>query len=129
MSAARFGIAVKDATVYTTMQPCFGCLKMIMSASIERVVFCEEWKDDDKPDDKAGSQEYTKIKMAFVHSRGFHGEYKKEFGLGYGPYGGRQTPFDRMEKSSVESTVHQMKRPPKMKSMDDDVFGDTPTRE
>jgi len=37
LSAARFGIAVAHSTLYTTMQPCFGCAKEIVQAKIEQV--------------------------------------------------------------------------------------------
>lgn len=39
LSAARFGIAVEGATVYTTMSPCFSCLKESIQAGIARIVY------------------------------------------------------------------------------------------
>lgn len=39
MSAARFGIAVKDATLYTTSSPCFSCLKEAVQAGVTRIVY------------------------------------------------------------------------------------------
>jgi dCMP deaminase len=44
LSAARFGIAVQGATVYTTMSPCFGCLKEAIQAGVTRIVFLELYK-------------------------------------------------------------------------------------
>jgi dCMP deaminase len=37
-TAARFGVALEGATLYTTLQPCFGCLKELMQVGFERVV-------------------------------------------------------------------------------------------
>ena len=39
LSAARFGIAVEGSTVYTTMSPCFSCLKESIQAGIARIVY------------------------------------------------------------------------------------------
>lgn len=38
VSAARFGVALKGATLYCHMTPCYACAKMIINAGIERVV-------------------------------------------------------------------------------------------
>jgi dCMP deaminase len=43
LSAARFGISVQGATVYTTTQPCFGCLKEMLQAKIGRVLYIHPW--------------------------------------------------------------------------------------
>ena len=43
LSAARFGIAVEGATLYTTHQPCFGCAKELLQAKIAKVFYIEEW--------------------------------------------------------------------------------------
>ena len=32
--AARFGVAIEGCTLYTTLQPCFGCLKELLQASV-----------------------------------------------------------------------------------------------
>lgn len=37
--AARLGIAVDGATLYTTLSPCFTCVKLIASSGIRRVVY------------------------------------------------------------------------------------------
>ena len=34
LMAARFGIAVEGATLYTTMEPCFGCAKEALQAKV-----------------------------------------------------------------------------------------------
>lgn len=43
LSAARFGISVEGATLYTTTQPCFGCLKEMLQAGIHTVWFMHPW--------------------------------------------------------------------------------------
>lgn len=63
LSAARFGIAVEGATVFTTMQPCFGCLKEMLQVKIRRVVYIHPWQPDDPDPDMKRQKiaEYDKI--------------------------------------------------------------------
>jgi dCMP deaminase len=42
LTAARFGIALEGATLYTTVSPCFGCLKESLQVGIERIVY-DRW--------------------------------------------------------------------------------------
>ena len=42
--AAYHGIAVKGATLYSTMSPCLICAKMIINAGIQEVVFEQEYE-------------------------------------------------------------------------------------
>lgn len=44
LTAARFGIAVEGATIYTTLSPCFTCLKGAVQSGIRRVVFETEYE-------------------------------------------------------------------------------------
>jgi dCMP deaminase len=53
LQAARFGIAVQDALIYTTMRPCFGCTKELIQAGIRGVRYLHEWRH---PDDEVWSQ-------------------------------------------------------------------------
>jgi dCMP deaminase len=51
ISAARFGISIQGATVYTTTQPCFGCLKEMLQARIKCVFYIHSWtspRDEDQ---------------------------------------------------------------------------------
>ena len=41
--AARNGVAVEGATVYTTSSPCYECMKLIVNSGIKHVVFGEEY--------------------------------------------------------------------------------------
>ena len=63
LSAARFGIAVENSTLYTTMQPCFGCAKEIAQAKISQVVYLHPWvpADPDPEMDRDKKSEYEKI--------------------------------------------------------------------
>lgn len=61
LTAARFGIAVEGATLYTTMQPCFGCAKELIQAKVVRVVYDELWTP---PDDDPQMAEQKRIEHA-----------------------------------------------------------------
>lgn len=41
MMAAKHGIAVNNCTMYTSLQPCNNCLKLILASGIRHVVFYE----------------------------------------------------------------------------------------
>ncbi|MDH7488035.1 MAG: dCMP deaminase family protein [Anaerolineae bacterium] len=43
--AARFGISIEGATLYTTHFPCSWCAKSIVNAGIRRVVYAEDYPD------------------------------------------------------------------------------------
>ncbi len=42
-TAARFGVAAEGGIVYTTLQPCFNCLKEIMQVRLRGVIFQRSW--------------------------------------------------------------------------------------
>ena len=44
LTAARFGTAIDGSVLYTTVQPCFNCLKEIMQTRIRGVVFRRPWE-------------------------------------------------------------------------------------
>ena len=46
VQAAYHGIAVKDATLYTTYSPCLLCAKMIINSGIREVVFHRNYSID-----------------------------------------------------------------------------------
>jgi dCMP deaminase len=37
--AARYGVAIKGASLYVTLEPCFVCLKLLATAQIEKVYY------------------------------------------------------------------------------------------
>ncbi len=43
--AARHGVALVGATVYTTLSPCYDCSKLIIAAGLTRVVFNRSYRD------------------------------------------------------------------------------------
>jgi dCMP deaminase len=43
LSAARFGIAVEGAVIFTTVRPCFGCTKELLQARVDAVYFLHDW--------------------------------------------------------------------------------------
>jgi hypothetical protein len=45
MQAAKHGVRVNGATIYTTASPCYGCFKLIANAGVKRIVFGEMYRD------------------------------------------------------------------------------------
>lgn len=43
--AARHGVAVEGATVYTTLSPCYPCSQLMIAAGLARVVFNRSYRD------------------------------------------------------------------------------------
>lgn len=44
LAAARFGVAIEGCTLYTTLQPCFGCLKEALQTSVREVCYLHTWE-------------------------------------------------------------------------------------
>jgi dCMP deaminase len=44
LQAARLGYSCDGAACYTTLRPCFGCLKELRQAGVERVVHLNAWE-------------------------------------------------------------------------------------
>ncbi len=44
ISAARFGVAVEDSVIYSTMSPCFDCAKLALQAKVKAVYYVEKWQ-------------------------------------------------------------------------------------
>ncbi len=59
-TAARFGIAIDGAMLYTTLQPCFNCLKELMQVRLRGVVFRREWQAG-HPDYAWVADEYERL--------------------------------------------------------------------
>ncbi|MCB4757567.1 MAG: dCMP deaminase family protein [Elusimicrobia bacterium] len=60
LSAARFGISVEGATVYTTRKPCLSCVKEMLQAKIIKVYFV-----DDCPIKKEAEDDYQSLINGF----------------------------------------------------------------
>ena len=44
LAAARFGISIEGATLYTTVRPCFGCTKEALQAKVETIYYLHDWR-------------------------------------------------------------------------------------
>jgi dCMP deaminase len=43
--AARHGVSVEGATIYSTLSPCYDCSKLIIAAGLRRIVFNRSYRD------------------------------------------------------------------------------------
>jgi dCMP deaminase len=64
LSAARFGISVQGATMYTTTQPCFGCLKEMLQAKVSQVYYIHKWTSKRS---SAQDNQYRRLIEEFEH--------------------------------------------------------------
>jgi dCMP deaminase len=46
VQAAMFGVSIKDATMYSTTQPCILCTKLIINAGIKKIVIKDSYPDE-----------------------------------------------------------------------------------
>jgi dCMP deaminase len=46
VQAAMFGVSIKDATMYSTTQPCILCTKLIINAGIKKLVIKDSYPDE-----------------------------------------------------------------------------------
>ena len=46
LQAARNGVAIRDAELYTTASPCWPCFKLIANSGISRVYYGEFYRDE-----------------------------------------------------------------------------------
>ena len=46
VQAAKHGVAIAGADIYTTFQPCVLCTKLLINAGIKRVVYANSYPDD-----------------------------------------------------------------------------------
>ena len=60
LSAARFGIAVEGASLYTTMKPCFGCAKELLQARVAAIYYLHDWTPG-----PAFAQQYAMLERQF----------------------------------------------------------------
>ena len=44
ISAARFGIAVEGACIYSTLRPCFDCTKASLQAKVSAIYYLHNWE-------------------------------------------------------------------------------------
>jgi dCMP deaminase len=46
IQAAKNGVAIEGATIYTTASPCWPCFKLLANAGCRRIVFGEFYRDN-----------------------------------------------------------------------------------
>lgn len=46
IQAAKYGISIQGATIYTTTYPCVICTKILISSGIRKIVFSEGYPDE-----------------------------------------------------------------------------------
>ena len=44
--AAKFGVSIDDATIYTTASPCFNCFKAIANVGIKQILYREFYREE-----------------------------------------------------------------------------------
>jgi dCMP deaminase len=64
LAAARFGISIQGATLYTTTQPCFGCLKEMLQARVKGVYYIHAWTS---PRDEDQERQYRVLMGQFAN--------------------------------------------------------------
>jgi dCMP deaminase len=70
--AARYGVAIKGASLYVTLQPCFVCVKLLATAQIERVYYELAYESEDPLRDafweaavqEAGFQDFRQLTVS-----------------------------------------------------------------
>ncbi len=91
LSAARFGISVNGATIFTTLQPCFGCMKELLQAKIDSVYYLKDMPTYEDPDLQ---KQYTEVNRAMDNREGVWKvdmpDPEPEWAAGKGP----ATPMD-----------------------------------
>ncbi len=46
IQAAKNGVAIEKATIYTTASPCWTCFKLVANSGVRRIVFGEFYRDE-----------------------------------------------------------------------------------
>lgn len=46
LQAAKNGVCIDEATIYTTASPCWNCFKMIANVGIKKICFAEFYRDE-----------------------------------------------------------------------------------
>ncbi|MBI4299569.1 MAG: dCMP deaminase family protein [Chloroflexi bacterium] len=72
LAAARFGVAVERAQLYTTLQPCLNCLKEIIQAGIQGVRYLHPWYLNVSESVRAGVEADRRILETAISRDGFY---------------------------------------------------------
>ena len=66
LTAARFGQQTLGASMTSTMQPCFGCLKEMLQAGISDVRYLHSWDPSEAYGDPALVAQYASLRAKFA---------------------------------------------------------------
>ncbi len=66
LTAARFGQQTLGASLTSTTQPCFGCLKEMLQAGIDEVHYLHPWDPAEAYGDAALVSQYTALRARFA---------------------------------------------------------------
>lgn len=66
LAAARFGQGLLGAKLYTTLKPCFGCLKECLQAGISEIYFTDDWVLPGEGNAALLSIQYQDLQARFV---------------------------------------------------------------
>jgi len=94
LTAARFGISVEGSDVYTTLAPCFGCMKELLQAKVRSVYYLGDFKVD--------AEHRDQLDALIARFRDQKGRVKKLVVPGVDPNLGRSGP------ETIEDTGHTM---------------------
>lgn len=94
LTAARFGISVEGADVYTTLAPCFGCMKELLQAKVRSVYYLGDFKVD--------AEHREQLDALIARFRSQKGRVKKLVVPGVDPNLGRTGP------ETIQDTGHTM---------------------
>jgi len=50
-NAAKVGISLEGCSIYVTLQPCFDCMKLLISAGVKEIIYLENKEDKRIPDE------------------------------------------------------------------------------
>ncbi|MGH7611493.1 MAG: deoxycytidylate deaminase, partial [Candidatus Dormibacteria bacterium] len=65
LAAARFGQSTLGASLYTTLRPCFGCLKEALQAGLVAIHYLEDWEPAPAEDEPALAAQYASLRSRF----------------------------------------------------------------
>ena len=51
LACAKYGVNLDTATIYTTHEPCFVCLKLMIGAGVKQVIYLEDKTDSRTPEE------------------------------------------------------------------------------
>jgi len=90
LSAARFGISVRDATIFSTVRPCPTCSKEMIQAGIKAVTYLKEWGSD--------HADYEKQELKYIQAKLKINQFAQSLPLSF--HIGYQTELESRKKAA-----------------------------